>query len=249
MNKKKLQASSLHLLISGLVVGCFTIFILNVWYPAPFFSISGLSGILLMMIAIDLVLGPLLTLIVYQPRKPTLRFDLTVIALIQCAALFYGAFTIYEARPLYVAFAGDRFTPINANEVNPAEVKFSSLRKSKFGGPTLVYVKKPEDPAEMARVTSEVLSGKPDLDARPEYYNPVQPHIKTILNNSLSPLVLQKKPDNQQKLKKFITKHGRSIQDYAYIPLVGRAKDVLWAFDRKTGKPIDIIDISPWGNS
>lgn len=201
------------------------------------------------MIAIDLVLGPLLTFVVYRPKKRTLKFDLTVIAAIQCAALFYGAFTIYEAHPLYVAFAGDRFTPINANEVDPTKAKFDSLKKSKLAGPTIVYVKKPTDPAEMARITTEVLSGKPDLDARPEYYNPLNPHINKILERSLSSAALQNNPKNQKKLEKFIAKHGRSIQDYAYIPLVGRAKDVLWAFDRNTGQPVGIIDISPWGNS
>ncbi|MGB0848138.1 MAG: hypothetical protein ACPGSM_15535, partial [Thiolinea sp.] len=124
MIKQKLKASSLHLLVSALVVGCFVAFILTVWYPNPFFSISGLSSILLMMLAIDLILGPLLTFIIYRPKKNTLKLDLTVIATIQVAALFYGAFTVYEAHPLYVAFAGDRFTPINANEVNPSKAKF-----------------------------------------------------------------------------------------------------------------------------
>ena len=138
------------------------------------------------------MLGPLLTFVVYRPKKLTLKFDLAVIVAIQCAALFYGAFTIYEAHPLYVAFAGDRFTPINANEVNPAQVKFDSLKKSKMAGPTLVYVKKPSDPDEMARITTEVLSGKPDLDARPEYYNPLKPNINEIFKRSLPPITYKK---------------------------------------------------------
>lgn len=248
MIKQKLKASSLHLLVSALVVGCFVAFILTVWYPNPFFSISGLSSILLMMLAIDLILGPLLTFIIYRPKKNTLKLDLTVIATIQVAALFYGAFTVYEAHPLYVAFAGDRFTPINANEVNPSKAKFDSLKKSKLSGPTLVYVKKPSDPAEMSRVTTEVLSGKPDLDARPEYYNPVQQHIDEILNKSINYKALEKKPGNQKKFKRFIEKHGQTLHDYAFIPLVGKTKDVLWAFDRNTGQPVDIIEISPWNS-
>ncbi len=248
MIRHKLKASALHLLISTLIVGCFIIFILNIWYPAPFFSISGLSGILLLMIAIDLILGPLLTFIVYRPRKRTLTFDLSVIAALQCAALFYGAFTIYGAHPLYVAFAVDRFTPINANEVNPAAATFDALKKSKLAGPTLVYVKKPTDPEEMARITTEFMFGGPDIDVRPEYYNPIQPYIKDILARSLNPAALQRDPDNQKKLAAFIGQYGRSIDDYAYLPLVGKAKDVLWAFDRTTGQPVDIIDISPWGS-
>lgn len=249
MIKQKLQAAAVHLLISAFVVGCFLIFVLQVWYPDPFFSISGLMSILLLMVAVDLVLGPLLTLVVYRNGKKTLIFDLTVVAAIQLGALFYAAFTIYAAHPLYVAFAVDRFTPINANEVNPDKARFNALKKSKLSGPTLVYVEKPADPAEMSRVTMEVLSGKADLDARPEYYTPLALNIRKVLNRSLDPQHLQQKPDNQQKLAAFLDKYGRSLDDYAFLPLVGKSKDVLWVFERKTGQPIDIIDISPWQNS
>lgn len=246
MIKHKLKAALIHLVISALIVGSFLAFALTVWYPTPFFEISGLLGIILILVTVDVILGPLLTLVVYKPLKATLKMDLTVIAAVQIAALAYGIHTIYQAHPLYIAYAGDRFTPINANEVSPDNAKYAELKKSKLSAPTVVYVQKPTDPAEMSRVTMEVLSGKPDLDARPEYYEPFDKFAQTVFANGVTPEALAAKPEHQQNLDKFLAKHGKTAADYAFLPLVGKEYDVLWAWDRATGKPVGTLDINPW---
>lgn len=246
MIKQKLKAALIHLSISALVVGCFLAFALTVWYPEPFFSISGLTSILLILVTVDVILGPLLTLVVFKPLKSTLKFDLAVIAMVQIAALAYGMHTIYEAHPLYVAYAGDRFTPINANEVSPDKAKYDELKKSKLSSPTVVYVQKPTDPAEMSRVTMEVLSGKPDLDARPEYYEPFDKFTREVLAHGLKPDILFATPAHRQKLAQFLNEHGKTASDYAFLPLSGKEKDVIWALSRETGKPVGMIDINPW---
>jgi hypothetical protein len=248
MWKNKLKASLVHLTISALIVISFLIFVRSYWYPEPFFGISGLMAILVTIVVVDLILGPLLTFVVYKPQKPTLKFDLAVIAAIQIAALSYGAYTVYQAHPLYITYAIDRFSPINTSEVNPANAKFDELKKSKLTGPTLVYLQKPTDRAEMARITTELLSGKADLDARTEYYLPLHSKIDEILARSLNIDNYTKDPDNKAKLDIFLKKHGSNVTDYAFLPLVGKEKDVLWAFSRKTKKPVDIIEISPWSS-
>jgi hypothetical protein len=246
MIKHKLKAALIHLVISALIVGSFLVFALTVWYPTPFFDISGLLGIILILVTVDVILGPLLTLVVYKPLKVTLKMDLTIIAAVQIAALSYGMYTIYQAHPLYVAYAGDRFTPINTNEVSPNNAKYTELKKSKLTGPTVVYVKKPTDPAEMSRVTLEVLSGKPDIDARPEYYEPFNKFIQKVFTNSVKPETLIAKPEHKQKLEDFLAEHGKTANDYAFLALSGKEKDVIWAFSRATGEPIDAININPF---
>lgn len=248
MFKQKLKASLLHLSLSVLIVFSFLIFVRTHWYPEPFFSISGLLTILIMIVAVDVILGPLLTFIVYKPKKPTLKFDLATIAAIQIAALGYGMYTVYQAHPLYVAYAIDRFSPIDAREVSPSNAKFEELKKSKLAGPTLVYLQKPTDRAEMSKITMEVMSGKADLDARTEYYFPLDQKIDEVIARSLNIDIFAKKPENKAKLDVFIAKHGQKLENYAFLPLVGKEKDVLWAFDRKTRKPVDTVEISPWSS-
>lgn len=113
MMVKKLKASLLHFALSLVVIGSFALFASQVWYPSPFLEISGLLAILLILVTVDLILGPLLTFVVYKPNKPRLKLDLTVIAFVQLAALGYGMYTIHQGHPAYVTFAVDRFTLIN----------------------------------------------------------------------------------------------------------------------------------------
>ncbi|MFZ1568913.1 MAG: TfpX/TfpZ family type IV pilin accessory protein [Thiolinea sp.] len=246
MFKQKIKASLTHLIISLFIVGLILSVAIFLWYPEPFLTISGLFGIILIMLVIDLILGPLLTFIVFKPEKSSLKFDLATIAFIQLIALAYGTYTIYKAHPLYIAYAVDRFTPIGANEVTPENARYEEFKKSKLSQPTIVYVKKPSDPAELSKVTLEALSGKADLDARPEYYEPIKENIEIIFNNRFDLTKILEKEKYKIEVNKFLSRNGGSIQDYVFIPLIGRQEDVLWAWSLKNKQPIDILRINPF---
>jgi hypothetical protein len=66
-----------------------------VWYPPPYFEVDGGWRILRILAGVDVVVGPLLTLILFKPGKPGLKFDMTCIALMQIGALVYGGTIIY----------------------------------------------------------------------------------------------------------------------------------------------------------
>ncbi|WP_298607846.1 TfpX/TfpZ family type IV pilin accessory protein [uncultured Thiothrix sp.] len=249
MFKQKLKASAFHLGISIFVVGLILTAIIFFWYPSPFLIISGLFNIILMLILIDVVLGPLLTFIVFKKGKSSLKFDLFAIAVVQVLALSYGIYIIYQAHPLYIAYAVDRFTPIDTSEVSPAMARYDEFKKSKLSQPTIVYVKKPSDPAELSKVTIEALSGGADLDARPEYYEPIIKNTDEIFKNSFNLNKLLEKEEYKIKINNFLNKHGGTVKDYAFIPLVGRQEDVLWAWSLKTKNPIDILHINPFTSS
>ena len=113
----------------------FYLFVLTVWYPAPYFQVSGLLGIMLMLVAIDLIIGPLLTFIIFKPKKPSLKFDLSVIAVIQIVALAYGAMAVYQGHPVYVAYTVDRFTLVSVGEADPAKARYNEFKVSTYGEP------------------------------------------------------------------------------------------------------------------
>ena len=111
------RASSLHLGLSVLVGLGFAALTRFVWYPGPFFELSGAIGLLTILVPVDVLIGPLLTLLVFKSGKPSLRFDLTVIALLQAMALMYGAWVIAEARPVYVVFFGNQLNVIRSTDL------------------------------------------------------------------------------------------------------------------------------------
>lgn len=250
--QEKAKASIIHLSISILIIGLLYLLTINIWYPSPYFQVSGLLDILIILVIVDLILGPLLTFIIYKPKKNSLKFDLSVVAFIQISALFYGAFTIYEGRPVYVAYVVDRFTLVAANEVNSEDVKHVELKTSTFDKPKLVYAKSPENLEERNMLLFQSIGGGPDLEHHPEYYEPIEQFTKKIVERSISSEKLLAFEDSKTKLGHFLKKQGnKNATDFAYLPLMGKEKVMLWAINRETGKPIAALDIDPWelGNS
>src|SRR4051812_12853702 len=107
------KAAAIHSLISvavGLIAGAL---LLGLWYPPPYFHAAGAQELILLLVGVDLVIGPLLTLIVFRWGKPGLAFDLTVISLLQAAALVYGLAIVLQSRPVFLVATVDRFVLVS----------------------------------------------------------------------------------------------------------------------------------------
>lgn len=109
------QAFALHMAISLVIFFILLVFITQYWYPGILFDAANGWKAIGMIVGIDLVLGPLLTLIIFNHNKNSLKLDLSIIALIQVAALAYGCWTIHKTRPIALAFINTSFTIFYAN--------------------------------------------------------------------------------------------------------------------------------------
>ena len=72
--------------------------VFGLWYPYPYREISGGRELFFIIVAVDVVMGPLLTFAVFNRKKPLkeLKRDLGVIVLLQLAALGYGLWTVFS---------------------------------------------------------------------------------------------------------------------------------------------------------
>ncbi len=246
---KKLKASGIHLLLSLVIISLAIGLIITFWFPDSLEQVSNFKEIALLLISIDLVLGPLLTFVVFNTAKKSLKFDLATIAVIQISALTYGLFMLYQSHPVYIAFNVDRFTLVSAVDAKPEQAILKKFKIAKFSSPKLVVAKLPLNKKERSDITIGVASGEPDIALRPKLYHPYEDNISEILAKSLDPEVIFKYDEPKQKLEAFIKKYGKSKEDYAYFPLEGTSKDAVWVLDKKTAKPIDIILTDPWVTS
>ncbi|MBV1870882.1 MAG: hypothetical protein KUG76_08230 [Gammaproteobacteria bacterium] len=105
----KFEAFFVHLLISLFVFIALYIVIKNYLYPGELFSIDGGKQGLVIIALVDLVLGPLLTLIVYKKGKPGLIFDLSLIGIFQLSCLALGMSLLINERPLALVLSYDGF--------------------------------------------------------------------------------------------------------------------------------------------
>jgi hypothetical protein len=116
------QASGIHLGISATIAAVVLSVLYLLWYPSTYFTAMGGEQLAFLVVGVDVVIGPLITLIIFKAGKKGLKFDLAVIALLQSAALTYGALVAAEARPVYTVFVVDRFEVVAANALDPAEL-------------------------------------------------------------------------------------------------------------------------------
>ncbi|MFZ2450157.1 MAG: hypothetical protein WAW36_06545 [Methylovulum miyakonense] len=146
--KKRLTAASLHFGISFSIFVLIILLLANSWYPGVYFDTEGgLQGIKIVA-GIDVVLGPLLTLIVFNPQKSVreLTVDIGIIASIQIIALLWGAYTLHNQRPVAVVFWNNSFLTVPAQALDEQGYALEKLGGLGDVYPPLVYVASPHQP-------------------------------------------------------------------------------------------------------
>ncbi len=104
----KLKAFGIHLSISLVLFTAIIAACMTLWYPPPYFWIDGGIQVTRIAALADIVLGPLLTLILFRPGKRTLKRDLAVIGAVQIAFLAWGVGVLHREKPLLAASVGER---------------------------------------------------------------------------------------------------------------------------------------------
>ena len=240
-----------HLSMSALIVGAACALIFLLWYPHPYFQAVGGWSVLRVLIGVDLVVGPLLTLIVFKPGKPGLKFDLSVIALVQLAALTYGLTVIYQERPYFTVFALDRFFVLARQDVDLVQFADAQaagrLDDKPFRGPMLVVATRPTG-AELQKLLEEtVFGGKPDIERRPEFWSRYEGEAAQVTRRAQPLAALQAaRPHDRAKIAALQTKLGLAAERIAFVPMIAKNRDVSLLVDATTGSPLDVVDVDPW---
>lgn len=160
MNRWK--ASLIHFGLSLIVFVALLVLILVVWYPGILFEITGGWEGLRIVIGVDLVLGPVLTLIVFKADKPSLKFDLTCIAAFQMVCLAGGVWVVYNERPIVLALEYDTIYSLSAREFTAYGNDVESLDAFAGPYPKAVYIELPADDTAAGSLSIErQLNGEP----------------------------------------------------------------------------------------
>ncbi len=243
--KNRFSAFGFHFLVSLFVGVIFAYLILTNWYREPFFTADGGWFIFRMIFIVHLVLGPVLTLIIYKPGKKGLKFDLGVIAAAQCLALIYGGTVLYQERPIFMAFSVDRFVLVSSDDIDFSKIRFPGLLKNQEEQPIPVYARMPEDPNDRNQFVKEVFQGQPDLEFRPEYYEPFRENFADIAARGKDIDQLKHVSEHNEEVINTFLKTN-CTDGCVYIPLIAKKRDILLALNNKDGSVAGGIDIDPW---
>lgn len=244
------KAAAIHLGISALIAITVVAVMLALWYPQPYFDAMGGMGLLKILVGVDVAIGPLLTLIIFDRRKKSLRFDLSVIALLQVAALVYGVYVMFEARPAYAVFVLDRFEMVAADQLDPADLAAGppEYRGVPLTGPKLVGTKLPDksNPEEWNKLVFSGAAGK-DAQNFPRYYVPYAQAVPAILAKArpLSAL-LEGHPEREPAMRAAAAKAGQPESALAFVPLMGREGPMTAVIDGRDARLVAVLPIDPY---
>lgn len=241
----RIKASLVHLLISACVVGLVLFLMLFVWYPDGFFKLLGGGDLIYIIAGVDVCLGPLLTLAVFNPAKKSLKYDLAVIALLQISALLYGAHVMFQSRPVFNVLEEDVFKVTLATDFkDDVELKKASKEQWKslsWTGPKLVAAVAPTDPKIKEEMVFAAGSGA-DWNVFPKLFVEYDSQRQVALKHA-KPLAVVKavSAENRTTIEQFEHKHAG--QTYVYLPIVTGYVSMAAVLDANNADFIEILDV------
>ena len=249
--QNRLKAAGIHLGISLLIAALAALLVFFVWYPYPYSKISGGRELFFIVVAVDVIMGPLMTLAVFNLAKPRTELirDLAIISLLQLAALGYGLWTVSVARPVHLVYEIDRF-----RVVHPVDIPSQLMEKAApefqqlpLTGPTLLSVRDFKDNNESFEATMLALQGL-QLGMRPDFWRDYGAAKAQVLTYARPLADLKKRfpqsvADIDAALKKASSTKARLPEEVAYVPMIGR--DLFWTVlvDANTTEVIAFVPI------
>lgn len=247
-NINRFQAFLIHLAISLLIFLVLLLMIVFVWYPQPFFGTDGGWQGIQLIAGVDMVLGPLLTLIVFNRAKPELKRDLLIIALIQISALGAGVWVVHNERPVAVVFNEDRMVPIPGYQFREAGMNMADLQRFGSATPVPVFLDLPTDMDEYSRVTREAQASGQPIYLYGALYVPLDISRLPALERAsvdLDQYVLKRPEAEQQVWRDFVGEHPDAMDSYLFIPLHSRLQKFVTVLSRKDLQFVASLDIVP----
>ena len=222
----RIKASGIHFAISFVIALLAAGLVFELWYPYPYREISGGRELFVIVVMVDVMLGPLITLAVFNRAKPwpELRRDLVIVALLQFSALGYGLWTVALARPVHLVFEYDRFRVVHAVDVPPELLTKAprDVTALPLLGPTLLSLRPFRDGTENMEATLAALNGLP-LSAQPDLWQPYLSAKRQVLQAAKPVAALKARFSMQaQAIDAIIASTGRQAQSLVYLPMVGR---------------------------
>jgi hypothetical protein len=241
-----------HLLASVLMALVVATLVFGLWYPNPYGELAGGQDLFLLLMAVDVVCGPLLTLVIYNPRKlrAELVRDIGLVVLIQLAALGYGLHSLMQARPVWLAFEGDRYRVVSVPDVDPAAMSEAAPALRHFGltGPQLVGVR-------LAQATDPDFpkSVRLSLDGLHPAFRPSRwvayDSQRAAVTDAAKPLAeLQSRyPQQAALIDSEVRRSGLTAQSLGFLPLMAEGRsDWVVLVRLADGEPVGYLPLDGW---
>ncbi|MCQ4275011.1 TfpX/TfpZ family type IV pilin accessory protein [Stutzerimonas degradans] len=240
----RLKAFRLHLAASALIALFARLWVFKLWYPAPLHEALGVTQIFLLLLLVDVILGPLLTLLMYKVGKKTLVMDLAVIVTLQLAALGYGLWTVAEGRPAWIVYNADRFDVVTVVDIDTRQLHETQphYRNAPWTGPRWVGATRPDKIEQRNNILFEATLGGSDIAQRPNLYRPLE-EMSGAIQQRARPLASLNTVNAPATVQATLQKWPAAT---AWVPLMARSQPMVVLLGKDKSEVISIVKLNPW---
>lgn len=254
--RQRLRAASLfalkHLSISALIALCCAALVFLVWYPPPYSRLAGGRDLFLLVVSVDVVMGPMLSLVIYNPAKPRRELwrDIGIVVALQLAALGYGLHSVAQARPVWLAFEGDRFRVVAVPDIDLSDLENAApeFKGLTWGGPETIGVRllKGTDPGFLDSVKLAMEGVHPAF--RPSRWVSYDSQRQQVIQAAKPVRLLKRaRPEQAKMIADAVRKAGLDESRTGYLPLLShRSADWVVLIDLADGTPFSLLPIDGW---
>jgi len=240
----RLKAFSLHLLSSATALTLILGLLYFGWYRWPGWHLTDVTTVVLVMVCVDVVLGPTLTLIVANQKKShrELTRDIGIIVVVQLCALIYGSVSLWNGRPLYYAFSESVLQLVQAYDIDAKDAEIGrqqnpGLAPHWYSLPRWIWAPLPENPEESQKIVAAAVTGGDDVISMPKYFKTWEdglPSLRSRLKKVDDVAYFAK--SEKKRLKDRMRAAGLPDDQLNTMPLTGRGHPLLAVFDPVTLK-------------
>lgn len=240
----RFKAFGLHLLASTVTLSVILGSLYWAWYRWPGWFLTDVAHVVIVLVGVDIVLGPLLTLVIARSGKPRreLTRDIAMIVVVQLCALVYGTASLWNGRPLYYAFSESVLQLVQAYDIGDEEAVLArqqnpGLAPHWYSLPRWVWAPLPQDPKTSLDIVRSAITGGDDVISMPRYFKPwsqglvgLRAQLKKVDD------VAYFSPKQKITLKQRMRAAGLPTDQANVMPLTGRGHPLLAVFDPATAR-------------
>lgn len=210
-----------HLIFSLAILAVLLHLLTQHWYPGVFFHIDGGWDGLKIVLGCDIVLGPVLTLVVFKPHKKNLWFDLICIFIIQMSALTAGTWIVYKERPIALVYEQDRFFSLTRSNYTYIKLPVPDLSKFPGSSPKKIFVNLPTDPTNRQALLDQYKASKKLARTDINLYQPLSPNWPQVIKSGGITVdeMIKHFPNNKNEINDWLQSNKRASEDTFLIPI------------------------------
>ena len=249
--REKWLAFGIHFVVTALLGAAAASLIFFVWFPDPFQTMVGGTKLFELVVTCDLVLGPLISLVIYDTRKERWKIvmDYCIVGTVQIAALVYGVFIVAGTRPVYVAFNKDRLEVVTARDIDEAdlaEARDPAWARLPWDGPNFVSIQIPA--ADRQDALFQAVQGKEEHQ-RPKFYAPYDAALGDIRRRSKTVAELTAKfPASKAQFDAAMGEVDIPQERVRWLPVHHREGFWTALIDTENGRPVRYVPFDPYGD-